>query len=283
MKINKSVHIGRAPASVLAIGLIATLITTSIAQTSRPTPMSSPGDAALTKQIAELRAKIANLEAVISSHSQQPTGTGMNATVPFGPMAGMSAGPSTGMAGMANNSQTGTSGMSETGGMQGMQNMMGPMEGMDMMGMMSGMQGMQGMQMPQSALPGFPGASHIYHIGATGFFLDHAEHIGLSTEQQIGLNKIKEQALLSISASNRQIEQAEQELATLTSSDQPDLRKIEAKVRDIAKLGSDQRIAFIKAVGEAAKLLTDEQRKILTGFATPAASPMPTMSPMEHM
>src|SRR6266496_2679602 len=265
MKTNKSVHIGRAPASVLAIGLLATLITTSIAQTSRPTPMSSPGDAALTKQIAELRAKIANLEAVISSHSQQPTGTGMNATVPFGPMAGMSAGPSTGMAGMANNSQTGTSGMSETGGMQGM----------------------QGMNIPQSALPGFPGASHLYHIGATGFFLDHADHIALSTEQQVALNKIKEQALLSKSSTERQIEQAEQELATLTSSDQPDLKKIEAKVRDIAKLGSDQRIAFIKAVGEAAKLLTPDQQKMLTGFASPApaASPSPsaTMSPMEHM
>ena len=33
-----------------------------------------------------------------------------------------------------------------------------------------------GMSMP-SALPGFPGQSHLYHIGATGFFLDHPEHI----------------------------------------------------------------------------------------------------------
>ena len=182
-------------------------------------------------------------------------------------------------------------GMSGMGNMQGMQNMQG-MEGMEnMMGqMMPGMpnmppSGMGPMGPPQSALPGFPGASHIYHIGATGFFLDHAEHIDLSADQQVGLNKIKEQALFSKSALDRQIEQAEQELATLTSSDQPDLKKIEAKVRDIAKLGSDERIAFIKAVGEAAKLLTDQQRKVLTGFAAPAlaASPAPTMSPMEHM
>ncbi len=124
------------------------------------------------------------------------------------------------------------------GGMERMQKMMGAMEGMDMMGMMSGMQGMQGMKVPQSALPGFPGASHIYHIGATGFFLDHAEHIGLSAEQQVGLNKIKDQALALKAASDRQIEQAEQELATLTSSDQPDVKKIEAKVREIAKLGA---------------------------------------------
>ena len=101
----------------------------------------------------------------------------------------------------------------------------------------------------------------------------------------VSLNKIQEQTLLSKSATDRQIEQAEQELAILTSSDQPDLKKIENKIREIAKLGADERIAFIKAVGEAAKLLTDDQRKVLTGFASPppAASPAPTMSPMEHM
>src|SRR6266581_456354 len=165
------------------------------------------------------------------------------------------------------------SGMGNMQGMQGMQNMEGMKDMMD-----ETMPGMSRMNMPQSALPGFPGASHIYHIGATGFFLDHAEHIGLSADQQVGLNKIKEQALLSKSASDRQIEQEEQELATLTSSDQPDLKKIEAKVRDIAKLDSDQRIAFIKAVGEAAKLLTPDQQKMLTGFASPApaASPSPS-------
>lgn len=169
----------------------------------------------------------------------------------------------------------------------GMMNMMGDMSMMDEM--MSGTTTGGGMSMggemismaPHSALPGFPGASHIYHIGATGFFLDHAQHINLSTEQQVQLNKIKEQALLSKSATDRQIEQAEQELAVLTSSDQPDLKKIDNKVREIAKLGADERIAFIKAVGEAAGVLTDEQRKILTGFATPA--PSPAMSPMGHM
>ncbi len=265
MKTNKSVHIGRAPAAVLAIGLIATLITISLAQTSPPTPGSSPGDATLQQQMADLHAKMAKLEAAMSSHSQQPGMSTMGGGMRMG--GGMQAG----------------GGMNGMGNMQGMQNMQG-MEGMEnMMGQM--MPGMSSMNMPPSALPGFPGASHIYHIGATGFFLDHAEHIDLSADQQVGLNKIKEQALFSKSALDRQIEQAEQELATLTSSDQPDLKKIEAKVRDIAKLGSDQRIAFIKAVGEAAKLLTEEQRKVLTGFASPApaASPAASMSPMEHM
>jgi len=149
---------------------------------------------------------------------------------------------------------------------------------------MAGMMGMSAMGggaaagMSDSALPGFPGASHIYHIGATDFFLDHPQHIALTTEQQVGLNKIKDQALLAKSGADRAIEQAEQELAILTAADQPDLKKIEAKVRDIAKLGTDERIAFIEAVGEAAKLLTADQRKSLTGFAPPAPA-MPMTAP----
>src|SRR6266567_954507 len=231
------------------------------------TPAPTHSDATLSQQMADLHAKMAKLEAAMSSHSQQPGVSTMGSGMRMG--GGMQAGG--GMSGMDN-----MQGMPSTQDMEGMEDMMGQM-----------MPGMSSMNMPPSALPGFPGASHIYHIGATGFFLDHAEHIGLSTEQQVGLNKIKEQALLSKSASDRQVEQAEQELATLTSSDQPDLKKIEAKVRDIAKLGSDQRIAFIKAVGEAAKLLTPDQQKMLTGFASraPGASPSPsaTMSAMQHM
>lgn len=132
--------------------------------------------------------------------------------------------------------------------------------------------------MADSVLPGFPGASHLYHIGATGFFLDHPEHIALTTDQQVALNKIKTQALLAKSAADRAMEQAEQELAVLTAADQPDIAKVEAKVRDIAKLSGDQRLAFIRAVGEAAKLLTADQRKSLTGFAPPAPA-MPMTAP----
>ena len=73
-------------------------------------------------------------------------------------------------------------------------------------------------------------------------------------------------------------------MATLTSLDQPDITKIEAKVRDIEKLRTDERLAFIRAVGEAANLLTDDQRKILTGaMQSPAPLPSATMSPMPHM
>lgn len=166
-----------------------------------------------------------------------------------------------------------------------------PMSGGMGMGMgddkmeMGGMMGMGG-AMSQSALPGFPGASHLYHIGATGFFLDHRQHITLTTEQQAGLNKAKEQALLAKSTSDRAVEQAEQALWTLTAADQPDVAGIEAKIAEIGKLTGERRLAFIRAVGEASKLLTDEQRKSLTGFAPPVSTPpaaAPMAGGMKHM
>jgi len=173
------------------------------------------------------------------------------------------------------------------GGMNGMTGMMGMMN--QMMGMGAMPPGSQSVAtspptIPQSALPGFPGVSHLYHIGSTGFFLDHSAHVSLSTDQQAALNKIKEQALAAKTSADRQIEQAEQEMATLTSADQPDSAKIEAKVSDIEKLRTNERLAFIHAVGEAANLLTDDQRKILTGAMQPAApSPSATMAPMSDM
>lgn len=148
------------------------------------------------------------------------------------------------------------------------------MRGMEKMKKMGMMGGIKGMDMP-SALPGFPGASHLYHIGATGYFLDHPEHITLSTEQQVALNRVKEQAELSQASLERRIEEGEQELWVLTSSDQPEAGEIEAKIREIEKLRGDQRLAFIRSVGAAAKVLTEEQRSVLTGLTEPQTGSAP--------
>lgn len=157
-------------------------------------------------------------------------------------------------------------------------------DAMEMAGMM-GMSPMGGAPgaMPRSALPGFPGSSHIYHIGATGFFLDHPHHLVLTLAQQVGLNQAKQQAIFLKSTAELTSEQAEQELWMLTAADQPDATQIEAKIRELEKLRGDARLAFIHIVGEASKLLTDEQRQSLMGLApsapavpmAPAAAPMP--------
>ena len=138
----------------------------------------------------------------------------------------------------------------------------------DMMGMgsMGGMNSPAAMATP-SALPGFPGQSHLYHIGATDFFLDHPEHITLSTQQQQALARLKQQSLANQGDLQRQIDAAEQELWQLTGADQPQVAAIEKKTREIERLRVDKRVAFIRAVGDAARTLTDEQRQQLTGMA----------------
>ena len=65
----------------------------------------------------------------------------------------------------------------------------------------------------------------------------------------------------------------------LTAADQPDAAKIEAKIRENEEICGDERLAFIRAVGAASKLLTNEQRKSLTGFAPPAPAAAPMAAP----
>jgi hypothetical protein len=177
----------------------------------------------------------------------------------------------------AGSSMSGASG----GGMRMMEMMRSKMGDDQMMGMgaMGGMNSPAAMATP-SALPGFPGQSHLYHIGATGFFLDHPQHIALTAQQQQMLANHKQQSLLKQGELQRQIDAAEEKLWQLTSADQPQIDTINKQVREIERLRADQRIAFIRAVGEAAKALTDQQRMQLTGMAQAQSSePAPMATP----
>ncbi len=177
-------------------------------------------------------------------------------------MGGMSSGVSGGM-GMMGESEMG--GMSSGGDMS--MCCMGEMGAM-MGGMARPGAGMASMKASSSALPGQPGASHLYHIGSTGFFLDHAKHLGLTFEQEMNLNRLKERALLERTTAQRRIDQAEQDLYALTGADQPDPAKIQTKVAEIEKLRADQRMNLIRAVAEAAQVLTHDQHQTLLGTMT---------------
>ena len=120
-----------------------------------------------------------------------------------------------------------------------------------------------------------------YHIGSTGFFLDHAEHITLTHDQQMALNGIKEKTMAAQADADRKIQEAEQKMWQLTAVDSPDEAKIEATARQTEKLRGDQRMAFIRAVGEAAKVLTPEQQQALLG-TMPADAKKP-MAPKMKM
>lgn len=271
-------HIRTAFVSVVLASAL--LVSAAFAQTSdkhqHSDGASDAAPADLGAELRRLQGKVAELEAALATQHREKYGTetasGQSKMKSMNKMGGMGTGKMSGMQGMSQDSDSQMSGMGMgmmgqgMDGMEMMSKMKGKKGAMGMMGMNPAMSSdsMAGMDMP-SALPGFPGASHLYHIGETGFFLDHPEHITLTDEQQKKLNSIKESSLLATSTAERKIAEAEQDLWKLTASAEPDIKKIEAKAKEIAQLQVETRIAFIRSVGEAASVLTKEQRQALIG------------------
>lgn len=107
------------------------------------------------------------------------------------------------------------------------------------------------------------GPPALLHIGAKGFFLDVPQTFTPRADQAKMLTDIKERTTMDMMDVDKNIQRAEQQLWKLTASDHPDLAEIETKTREVEKLRADQRIAFIRAVSEAASLLTAKQKEIL--------------------
>lgn len=241
--------------AVLMIGLGPTGVHAQTAKT--PSPVTKSADKSLADELRQLREQVAKLQGAVGQKGMaQKSAAGMPGMQSQGAQSGMQTQGAMGMMSMMENEHS--SSMSSTSGnsmpTQGM-------SGMDMMGRMAGSSQMAG----QTALPGFPGLSHLYHVGATDFFLDHPEHITLSVDQQTKLGQIKEKALLDKASAQRKIDEAEQQLFTLTGADQPKLQEIQAQVKAIGELQGQQRVAYIQAVGQAAQVLSDEQRKSVVG------------------
>ena len=191
-----------------------------------------------------------------ASNAPMSGGGGMGMMDDKGEMGGMSSMPS------APASAMGMCCMGEMGGMPG--GASGGMSGMGG-GASPPAGGMAAMNAPSSAMPGQPGSSHLYHVGSTGFFLNHSQHITLTADQKYTLNRLKERAMLDRASQQRKIDQGEQELYALTGADQLDNSKVQSKIGEIEKLRTEQRMNFIRAVGEASNVLTHDQHQALMG------------------
>ncbi len=255
-----------------------------MAPMGRPAPANSGSqNKQLADQIAEMRAEIARLQAAVdktgvgnksNANQPMPMGSGKG----MGMMDGEMSGKMQGMKSMEGE-MSGMSAMPPGGGMKAPAKAMG-MCCMGMMGMPpsgnSGMStpppppAMSGMSGPSSAMPGQPGESHLLHVGSTGFFLNHSQHIMLTGDQKTKLNRLKEKALMDQASAQRKIDQAEQELYSLTGADQVDTSRIQAKVAEIEKLRTEQRMDFIHAVMNATNVLSHDQHQALMG-TMPAA------------
>lgn len=285
--------------SVLALPLLFLALSTVepvAAQTTRAKDTtddtSHTSSAGVGSELMELRAAVARLEAALEGDHSADTGDaadvgmGMNMMRMGMKMMGrgmkdqgsMNMQSNTNSDAMSGGMKMGMGGMGMMSGKKGMMGGMGSKKGMGGMGMMMGGMGMKMMGSMESsadqrthivsALPGFPGASHIYHVGATGFFIDHGVHLSLNDEQMSLLNDIREKETLRQSTLSRRTEELEQELWVLTSADQPLADKVEAKIREITALDAEKRMSFIRSVGAAAKVLSQEQVSRLKGEQT---------------
>lgn len=256
--------------ALLAVAGILTLAPLTSAAAQKPATSTE-----LQRQITELKTELAKLQAAVTQLSGGAAGSAMG-TAPK-KTGGMSMMMDKGEMGMPPDGMKMPPGMMEKMEKMDMMEMaaMKPAGGMSAMSKaapdtgMTGMGGttpipMAGMARGMSALPGFPGLSHLYHVGATGFFLDQSA-ITLASSQEKQLNEIRTKALLARSESDRRIAQLEEELWTLTAEGEPDVAKVEGKIQDIERTRANARMAFIRAVGDASQVLTPSQRQQLLG------------------
>ena len=124
----------------------------------------------------------------------------------------------------------------------------------EMMGQMGGM--MSGMSM------GHPGERPLITRA-----LEQREQLGLSADQVKALEAARAKFAEDAKQRYADIEAAEQELGTLLGAPTVDLAQVEAKVRGIAGLQADLRLARIKTLEKGKSILTVDQRKKLVSQA----------------
>jgi hypothetical protein len=166
-------------------------------------------------QIAKLRGRIADLQAVTD---QAAFGRKSN----FSPGTNMGTGESPTIAKKG--------GQGDMSGMASKVEMPPPTGAMEDERNALPARGMAGVSGFSSVIPEQIGVSNIYHIGSTGFFLNHSQHITLTASQTTTLNRLKEQSILDQTLRQQSIDRRERELYALTGAEQPDTSTIEAKV-----------------------------------------------------
>ncbi len=140
-------------------------------------------------------------------------------------------------------------------------------QGMMGKGMMGGMMGgmMQG---------GMMGQMHKKMHGGFDFFLSKAKQLELTQDQIKKLRALKFEFEKANVQRKAALQLAKLELKELKASDNPDPKKIEAKIREIANKKADMEIALFRAKRQAKSLLTDEQRAKLSAMTCPMCGQM---------
>jgi Spy/CpxP family protein refolding chaperone len=113
--------------------------------------------------------------------------------------------------------------------------------------------------------------------------LHHRSELGLSAEQVSRLEALRGDFTREAIRRGADIRIAELDLASLLEQDPLDLAKVEAKVREVAQLRADLRIARLRVIEQGKGVLTPEQRTrlqtMLSGMHQgPGGGPAPRRS-----
>lgn len=111
-----------------------------------------------------------------------------------------------------------------------------------------------------------PPSSHLLHLGAARFFLNHGPRLGLTPTQRGALRTIRDDATVAWSKRDEEIARTEAELWEETGAARVLLPEVDAKVGQIEHLRAVQRMEYIRAVEQAAEILDEAQRQVLLGL-----------------
>jgi Spy/CpxP family protein refolding chaperone len=92
------------------------------------------------------------------------------------------------------------------------------------------------------------------------FMLDHRAELGLGPEQVARLEGLRSDFARESIRRDADIRIAELDLSALFEQEPLDLPKVEAKIREVARLGADLRVERIRTIEQGRALLTPEQR-----------------------
>jgi Spy/CpxP family protein refolding chaperone len=137
---------------------------------------------------------------------------------------------------------------------------------------MRGHRGMPGMRgMPWTIGPGSPAERPLITI-----MLHHRTEIGLSPEQVTQLEGLRDAFAREAIRRDADIRIGELDLQGLLAAEPLDMTKVEAKIREVAQLRADLRVARLKTIEQGRALLAPDQKtrlqELLGGGAAPRHS-----------
>ncbi len=109
------------------------------------------------------------------------------------------------------------------------------------------------------------------------FMLEHRDVLGLGPEQTSRLEALRSEFAREAVRREADIRVAEMDLHALLEQDPLDLPKVEGKIREVAQLRAELRVARLRTIEQGKAVLTPEQRTRLQGLLAPPRGPRRTV------